>query len=156
MSIAKRVDDFLKSAGIDYDLVTHSHTESSSRTAQVSHIKGDTMAKAVVLHDGERYLLAVVPSTHRVELDTLGGMLDCRLTLAAEGETAKLFDDCALGADPPVGAAYGLPVALDEVLLEQTEIYFEGGDHRSLVRVSVEGFAKALEGARRGRFSHRV
>lgn len=156
MTIAKKVGEFLAEMDVDYDVISHERTESCSRTAQSSHIKGDQMAKSVVIHDGKRYLLGVIPSTHRVELDSLGHILEKRLTLATESETARLFSDCALGADPPLGSAYGLPVIIDESLFEPEAVYFEGGDHQSVVRVTSTGFQKLLQDATRARFSHHV
>ncbi len=156
MTIAKRLSEYLANAGIEYEVVNHPFTVSASRTAQAAHITGDRVAKTLVLHDDQGYLLAVVPSTHRVELDAIGPKLGRRLNLATEKEIADLFDDCELGAIPPVGAAYGLKVMLDESLTDQEDVYFEGGDHRNLVHVNSAAFAKAMEGAERGRFSHHV
>ncbi len=156
MTIAKTLDDHLAKAGVDYDVVTHSQTGSSSRSAQAAHVPGERMAKAVVLHDGPGYLLAVVPSTHRIEMDTLHDMLDRRLSLATEGEIATLFGDCDLGAVPPVGGAYGLDVVLDESLADQSEVFFEAGDHRSLVHMNGVDFSTVMAKAKRGRFSHHV
>lgn len=156
MAIARKVDTFLTEAGVNYEIIAHERTESASRTAQASHVSGSQVAKAVILHDGERYLMGVIPSTHRVELDTLGQFLNHRLTLATEAETARLFDDCALGADPPLGAAYGLTVVVDETLFDENDIYFEGGDHQSLVHMSSEDFATLMRDSTRARFSHHV
>jgi Ala-tRNA(Pro) deacylase len=110
----------------------------------------------VVLHNGPSYVLAVVPSTHRVEFDTLHDMLDRRLSLATESEVAVLFDDCDLGAVPPVGSAYDLEVVLDDSLTGQPEIYFEGGDHRSLVHLKGGDFDTLMKDAQHGRFSHHM
>lgn len=136
MGIAKRLSDHLANAGVAYDVVTHPRTPSSSRTAQAAHVTGERVAKTVVLHDDRGYLLAVVPSTHRVELDALRGVLNRRLSLATEGEIAKLFGDCDVGAVPPVGAAYGIDVVLDESLATQPDVYLEAGDHESLLHVA--------------------
>lgn len=156
MAIATTLQDFLASCGVTYDVVTHSTTPSSSRSAQAAHVSGECLAKTVVLHDAEGYVLAVVPATHRIELDEIQRALDRRLSLAAENEIADLFGDCKVGAVPPVGAAYGLEVMLDESLAAQPEIYFEGGDHTSLVHLDRTGFKALMAGARRGRFSHHV
>jgi len=156
MTIAKRLSEYLANAGIEYDIVNHPFTVTSTRTAQAAHVTGERLAKTLVLHDDQGYLLAVVPSTHRVELDTIGPKLERRLNLATEKEIADLFDDCELGAIPPVGAAYGLKVILDESLTDQEDVYFEGGDHRNLVHVDASAFVKVMEGAERARFSHHV
>jgi Ala-tRNA(Pro) deacylase len=64
-----------------------------------------------------------------------------------------LFPDCAKGAVPALGAAYGLETFLDEALTSLANVYFEAGDHRHLLRVSGDAFAELLAGARRGHFS---
>jgi len=154
MAIARKIDKTLAETGVRYEIIAHQRTESASRTAQASHVRGNQVTKTVILHDGERYVMGVVPSTHRVELDTLGQFLNRRLTLATEAETARLFDDCAPGADPPLGAPYGVPAVVDEALLDEDDVYFEGGDHQSLVHVSSEAFAALVGNAQRARFSH--
>ena len=154
MTIAKTLGAHLANAGIQYDVVAHLSTPSASRSAQAAHVTGERVAKAVVLHDDRGYLLAVVPSTHRVELGTLHDLLGRSLNLATEAEITNLFGDCDVGAVPPVGAAYGLKVVLDESLLGQPEVFFEGGDHASLVHVSGDDFASLMADAQRGQFSH--
>lgn len=154
MTIANRLKQFLDTAGIAYEVVTHPRTATSGETAQAAHISGECVAKSVVIHHELGYLLVVVPSTHRVELNTLQEYLNTRLGLAAEKEIAQLFEDCDLGAVPPVGAAYGLEVVLDTSLADLPDVYFEGGDHRSLIRVTGDAFQALMKDARRGRLSH--
>ncbi len=156
MAIASTLEKHLTDQGIGYELVAHPRTPSSTRTAQAAHVSGERVAKTVVLHDVDGYLLAVVPATHRVELEALQRLLDRRLNLATEEEIGRLFSDCDVGAVPPIGAAYGLEVVLDESLGGQTEICFEAGDHTSLVQVSAQDFETLMAAARRGRFSHHV
>jgi Ala-tRNA(Pro) deacylase len=136
MTIATRLRDYLEGQGVGYDEIVHPRTETSSRTAQTAHA------------------LAVVPSSHRVELDTLQDLLGKRLGLASESEIAKIFADCDRGAVPPIGAAYGLPVVVEENLVNAPDVYFEGGDHATLVHVTGEGFRKLMKEARAAGFSH--
>ena len=154
MTIAKTLGAHLAAAAIKYDVVSHRSTPSASRTAQAAHVTGERVAKAVVLHDDSGYLLAVVPSTHRVELGTLHDLLGRSFNLATEAEITNLFGDCDVGAVPPVGAAYGLKVVLDESLLGHPEVFFEGGDHASLIHVGGDDFASLMADAQRGQFSH--
>ena len=154
MTIATRLKQFLDSEGIAYDVVTHPRTVTSSETAQAAHVSGEYIAKSVIIHHELGYLLVVVPSTHRIELSALQALMDTRLGLATEKEIAELFDDCDLGAVPPVGAVYGLEVVVDEGLAELPEVYFEGGDHRTLVHVTGDGFRTLMKDARRAQLSH--
>jgi Ala-tRNA(Pro) deacylase len=156
MTIASRLRQFLDSEGVRYDVVSHPRTATSSQSAEVAHIPGNQVAKSVVVHHELGYVLAVVPSTHRVELGTLQDLLDKRLGLATEAEVTTLFHDCEAGAIPPVGAAYGVPVILDQSLGDVSDLYFEGGDHKSLVHVSSDAFRLLTKDARRARFSHQA
>lgn len=64
--------------------------------------------------------------------------------LATEAEVGEIFDDCELGAVPPVGEAYGIDVMLDNSLNDCPDVYFEGGDHVHLVHVSGEDFRQLM------------
>lgn len=154
MTIANRLRQYLDGAGVTYSEVSHDETMTSAGSAQAAHVPGRQVAKPVVIHHEVGYALAVVPSTHRVELSTLQDLMQRRLGLASEQEISRLFDDCAVGAVPPIGAAYGVPVYLDESLDKATDLYFEGGDHRTLVHVSGEAFRALTRDAKRARFSH--
>ena len=154
MTIASRLKDYIDSEGISYDTVAHHRTSTSRQSAVAAHVPGSRMAKSVLVHHELGYALAVVPSTHRIELGTLQDVMDKRLGLASEDEVVSLFDDCDIGAIPPIGAAYDVPVILDESLGDAGDIYFEGGDHRTLVHVSGKDFHNLTKDAHRARFSH--
>jgi Ala-tRNA(Pro) deacylase len=153
MSLAHRLRRYLESEGIGYETLEHPRTLTSSRSAQAAHVSGELLVKSVILHHELGYVVAVAPSTHRVELDTLQGLLNQRLALATENEIAELFDDCEIGAIPPVGAAYGLAVIIDESVAHLADVYFEGGDHATLVRVTGGAFRRSMKDARPFRFS---
>jgi Ala-tRNA(Pro) deacylase len=154
MTIAKKLQDYIDSEGITYDTVAHHRTATSSQTAEAAHVPGSRLAKSVVVHHEMGYVLAVVPATHRVELSTLQDVMNRRLGLASEDEVSTLFSDCDVGAVPPIGSAYGVPVILDESLDNASDIYFEGGDHKTLVHMSGANFRNLMKGAQIARFSH--
>jgi Ala-tRNA(Pro) deacylase len=56
--------------------------------------------------------------------------------LASENELEQLFEDCVAGAVPPVGEAYGLDAVVEPSISGQRDLYFEGGDHATLVHVT--------------------
>jgi Ala-tRNA(Pro) deacylase len=156
MTISATVQRYLQGRGVSYEVLTHPLTGSSSETAQWTHVSGDRIAKTVVLRDGnaaDGYLLAVLPASHHLSLEVLQSWLGRSVELASEQEIGRLFPDCELGAIPPLGDAYGLDVVLDDSLAGLHEVCFEGGDHRSLVKVGGEQFRQLMSGARHGRFS---
>ncbi|CAN7461496.1 aminoacyl-tRNA deacylase [Mesorhizobium sp. LjNodule214] len=154
MTIANRLKHYIDGKGISYDTVAHHRTSTTRQSAIAAHVPGSIMAKSVVVHHELGYALAVVPSTHRIELGALQDVMDRRLGLASEDEVVLLFADCDIGAVPPIGAAYDVPVIVDESLRAADDVYFEGGDHRTLVHVSGKDFRDLTVDARQARFSH--
>jgi len=140
MTIASKLEAHLKAHSIDYDLIPHPHTASSMATAAAAHVPGDRLAKAVILKDGDDYLMVVVPSDYHVHLGTLHRKLGRDVGLATEPELASLCSDCEEGAVPPVGGAYGLKSMVEKRLMEQPEVFFEAGDHKHLVKMTGRSF----------------
>jgi Ala-tRNA(Pro) deacylase len=153
MAIALTLQQYLAAQRVNYDLLPHAPTHSSMRTAETSHVPGDGIAKAVVVKEDGGYFLAVIPASHHVRLDALGRLLDREVALASEAEIDRLFRDCATGAVPPVGSAYGISTVVDDKIAGRPEVWFEAGDHATLVHMSGSDFARLTEGARHGEFS---
>jgi Ala-tRNA(Pro) deacylase len=156
MSIARSVEQFLQENDVDYELVQHPRAVTSMRAAELAHVPGLQLAKCVLLEDETGYLIAVVPSTHRVDLGTLHHQLRRRIGLAIEREVTELFPDCDPGAIPAVGAPYRMDTIVDDDLLVQPDVYFEAGDHEAFVHVSGDEFRVMMAGVPHGRFSHHV
>ena len=150
MAMSKTLEDYLVRQGVDYTVHAHPRTADSSHTAQATHVPGDRLAKAVMLEDEEGYVMAVIPTSHRVSLGQLHHQLERRLGLATEDELKTLFPDCELGAIPPLGGAWGVDTCVDEALLKQPEIWFEAGDHEDLVHLSGLAFRALLADAQHG------
>jgi Ala-tRNA(Pro) deacylase len=145
MPIATILQQHLVSKHIEYDLVPHPATMSSMDTAQACGILPDCLAKGVVLRTGEGYILAVLPASNQIQRADLRRQLGQDFTFASEQELGQLFSDCAPGAVPPVGVCYGLDVVVEDSIHEQPDVYFEGGDHTTVVHVSQAQFAQLIE-----------
>ena len=152
MSIAPTLQQYLAHRHVEYDVIPHTATASSVPTAAACHIPADYLAKGVVLRTGDGYVLAVLPASQRIRRADLRGTLGEDFELASEHEIDQLFRDCAPGAVPPVGECYGLDLVIDDSIREQLDVYFEGGDHSTVVHMSQAQFALLTEGAPHGRF----
>ena len=153
MTIAPMLQKYLADHKIAYDLIPHQPTQSSLRTAEASHIPADRLVKGIVVRDHESYWLAVLPASRHIRLPELKTELGQGVELATEQEIEQLFGDCDRGAVPPVGACYGLDAIVDDTVDRQQDVYFEGGDHATLVHMSRAEFARLDASARHGSFS---
>jgi Ala-tRNA(Pro) deacylase len=122
-----RLDEFLNQQHVAFRRLHHRPAYTANHVAQALHVKGKDMAKSVLVHTGHGYVLAVLPATHRVDLDRLRQELgEEQVGLASEAEMQRLFPDCERGAMPPFGSLYHLPTLVDESLTQDEEITFEG------------------------------
>jgi Ala-tRNA(Pro) deacylase len=154
MTIAASVERHLNEMGVKYDVVAHDHTPASTYSAQAAHVPGEQLAKSVMLEDDHGYVMAVLPSTRKVDLGVLHHRLGRELGLATERDLARLFADCEPGAIPPLGDLYGIDVIVDKSLVGKRDVYFESGDHCGLVHVSGTDFLKLMGDAPRDAISH--
>jgi Ala-tRNA(Pro) deacylase len=153
MAVAKAVKLYLLSHDIEYDVIEHELTMTASEAANASHISPGKVAKGVLIKGEDGYLVAVVPANRRILLGELESCMQEAVGLASEDEAVGILSDCSRGAIPPVGDPYGLDVIVDYALDTLGDVYFEGGDHRTLVHVTDDQFARITEHALHGSFS---
>ncbi len=154
MPVSMSLRAFLDAQGIQYEVIEHPRSVSAPRIAAVSHVPGARLAKSVLLEDEQGYVMAVVPSTRRVDLARLHLHTKRMLGLAVEEEIAQLFGDCDPGAIPAIGAAYGIKTVVDDSLRDQPDIYFEAGDHEALIHLTQHEFNAVMAGADHAQISH--
>jgi Ala-tRNA(Pro) deacylase len=153
MAVSIRIQNYLKNLGINYALLVHDHTETSSMKAETSHVSGSRLVKAVIIKDDDCYMMALLPTSHHLRLNELRDLLGWKVELATEEEFTTLFDDCAIGAIPALGMAYGLEVIVEDCIAKYGDLFFEGGDHETLVHMQGEDFMGLVSDATHGHFS---
>lgn len=150
-----KLDEFLHQKHVPFRRLSHRPAYTANRVAQILHVPGKEMAKTVLLRTAHGYMIAVLPSTHRVDVEQLKQELgEEAIELAAEDEAEQLFDDCERGAMPPFGSLYKLPTLVDESLAEDDEIVFEGQNHEEAIRMRFQDFMN-VEHPRMGHFATR-
>lgn len=136
MPVAQTLETFLSDREACYTVERHAASITSLETARRARIDEASLAKSVVLEDERGFVLAVVPASCRLDLTRLRKKLGRNLQMSREFDMARLFPDCVLGAIPPLGAAYGLATVIDVGLEDRDEVFFEGGDHETLIRMA--------------------
>lgn len=157
MAIAMSFRDYLDQRHIHYEVLAHDYATSALQTASTAQVPMTQLVKAVIFRDeNDDYLMAVMPSLCQTEVDELNEVTDRHLHLADEHELPKLFSDCDLGAIPPAGPAYRLPMVWDQSLDDEEDIYLEAGDHRHLLHLSHNDFMKLMGGSPSARFGRPI
>lgn len=150
------IRDFLSRREIAYTPLLHRPSQSATRRAHSVHASGSAVAKAVLLRADGEFLLAVLPSTHRIDLEVLSSLVDAfEVQIASEDELDVAFPDCEHGAIPPFGSLYGMKSIVEADLAAGGEIFVEGNLRHEDLRLSFRDYA-SLESPRIGHFSRPI
>lgn len=147
------VEDFLDRHHLPHEVVSHEPTLNSFDSARAAQIPPQRVAKGVLLHANGNYVLAVTRADRYLNLGALKQQLQAPVGLATREELDDVFDDCVLGAVPPLGPAYGIESIWDDELAKEPDLYFELGDHAHLVHVRTRDYLALLGDERHGSFS---
>lgn len=153
MAISPQLRSYMELCGTIFTQVPHARTFNMTRAAEAAHVSGKHVAKAVMVKSGDGFVLAVLPASRKVNLTRLHQFFGHNVGLATEAETVTQFPDCEFGAIPPVGAAYGLTTLVDDKIPSDGDIYFEGGDHRTLVAMKASDWRRLFDNAGHCSFS---
>jgi Ala-tRNA(Pro) deacylase len=145
MTMLKRCLDYMKDNGIRHVHSIHAPAYTARELAAAEEMSPRAIAKTVVYRGDNGYGILAVPADCSADLDTAGGLLGLTfIRLATEAELALLFPDSELGAMPPLGKLFGMPVLVDANLAEQDYIEFNAGTHRDVIRMSFADFRRFM------------
>lgn len=143
---AQKLKRFLDEHEIRYVSIQHSAAYTAQETAASAHIPGRELAKTVIVNLDGKMAMAVLPATAMLNLDAIKRVAQVRgARLATEGEFKNMFPDCEVGAMPPLGNLYEMPVFVDEHLTEDDQIAFNAGSHRELIQMSYKDFHRLVQ-----------
>lgn len=146
MPILKRLKESLDQAKISYEVYNHPQAFTAQEIAARQHMSGREMAKVVILKADSAYVMAVVSANSKVSLRKAQAALGARsVSLATESEFASLFPECEIGAMPPFGNLFGLPVYVDSALEKDETIFFNAGNHQQTVRLRYKDFKELVK-----------
>jgi Ala-tRNA(Pro) deacylase len=106
--------------------------------AAEEHFTGHRLAKVVVLKADDQFVEVVVPATTRVNMRAVQRELGCReCRLATEPEMAARFDDCEVGAIPPLRHWPDVPILVDRRMGRSGgPIVFQAGTHEDAIEMN--------------------
>lgn len=150
----QKLKAFLDANGVKYTSIQHSRAFTAQEIAELAHIPGKELAKTVMVLIAGQIAMAVIPASHLVDFECLSDVAGVPVDLADEGDFVELFPNCDVGAMPPFGNLYDLPVYVSEALAEDDDIAFSAGSHAEVIQLKYADFQRLVNPIL-GRFSYR-
>ena len=140
------LEAYLKEHNVRFE--THAHRESftAQELAAAEHEPGRFVAKPVIVLADGKLVMAVAPASHRINLDRLAeALLAKKVTLAAEADFAERFADCELGAEPPLGSLFDMPMVVDQAIADDEHILFQAGRHDTAISMRTREYLQVTQ-----------
>ncbi|MEM2954967.1 MAG: YbaK/EbsC family protein, partial [Candidatus Nanoarchaeia archaeon] len=115
--------------------------------AAIQHTPGDKLIKSVIVKfNGKTYYMLGLPATYKIDFKKLKAASGAKtIELAKEEELKTLFPDCEIGALPPFGNLYNIPVVIDKSAENNDEIVFSAGNHKETVKMKYVDYKKLVK-----------
>lgn len=137
------IRNYLDSFGAKWTPIGHPRAVTAQEMAERTHISGHRVAKAVLVRADGELVIAVLPASQRVDPLKLARELGVTgIIFATEAELRACFTGCEVGAEPPFGRLYGLPVVVDEDLITDGEVLVRAGSHTQALRIPFTVFER--------------
>ena len=139
------VKKILTDKGIPFTTIQHTPSYTAQETAQSAHVHGHQLVKSVIVKIDGTMVMAVMPAPFHISLDNLKDSLGAsEVTLASESEFADMFPGCEVGAMPPFGNLFAMPVYLAQEFDDNRDVVFNAGKYTELIRTSYDDFLELI------------
>lgn len=137
--------NYLDENQVPYEVTAHPEAYTSQEIAATLHKTGKRLGKVVMVKAGDRLVMCVLPAHELIDIGRLETILGSKqVRLATEEEFKNIFPDCDVGAMPPFGNLYHVPVYLDERLAQYDKFYFEAGSHTEIITMSMDDYRRLV------------
>ena len=123
--------DYLDRNSGAYRCLHHPPGFTAQSLAHHCQVPGDQVAKTVIIELDGRMAMLVMPASF--------------VELAEEEDFRDRFPDCDVGAMPPFGNLFNMPVYCSETLTQQPEITFAAGSHTEAMQIAVPDYLRLVQ-----------
>ena len=143
--VASKIKQYLDDHETKYLSINHSPAYTAREVASSAFVPRREFAKSVIVDaDGEEIMVVVSASRH-VDLAAVAEASGAGNTrLATEEEFESRFPDCDVGAMPPFGNLYDMPVYMDEMVRAVDQICFNAGSHQQIFRMECDDYVNLV------------
>jgi aspartyl-tRNA synthetase len=144
VSVFEQIIAFLKSNKISYEDYEHRAVSTSEEAASIRNTPLHAGAKALVMVGDGKPLMTVIPADLKVDIKRIKMQEHIRDLRMATPEEVENFTGTKIGAVPPLGNLFNMPVFMEEHLRDNEYIYFNAGLHTKSIKMKQSDYEKAV------------
>lgn len=137
----KQLQEYLDAHDVAYESIQHSPAYTAKEIAELVGVDSHQVAKTVMVYLDGVLSMVVLPASCRIRWDRFTSAMGTELIdLATEQEFEDRFPECEVGAMPPFGRIYEVPMYMYEGMEDCTEIVFRAGRHDEVLKMSFNDY----------------
>jgi len=138
--------DYLDNQHVKYTSTMHSPAFTAQEVAANAHVSGKHLAKVVIVKIGDKLAMVVLPANDHINFASLKAATgEQDIDLAPESSFKGKFPECEVGAMPPFGNLYDMPVFVSSQLSHWDQIIFNAGTHSELMQMAYQDFERLVK-----------
>src|SRR5215472_12268146 len=131
-----RVTEYLETHGVPFEPIAHQQAYTSIDEARALGIEASEVVKTVAVRAAGGYALMAVLASGRLDMHLVQEAVgDRHVRLATEEELLRDFPGFELGALPPLGSLLGVPLYVDQQVLQHKTVAFAAGSQTESVQL---------------------
>ena len=143
--VTRKAIELLASKGINFEKLEHAVVTTSSEASGARGSKLSQGAKAIIVKANDQFYHLIISAAVPLDNNKLRKVLGTRRVRFATTEELFELTGCSPGAVPPFGNLFGLPVFMDNALMEEETVYFNCGSHTISLRMKRSDLAETTE-----------
>ncbi len=137
-----RILEDCKAAGAKFDPYEHEAVHTSEEAAKVRNTPLREGAKALVLYADDKPVMVVIPGDRKLDTKAFKALYSVRDLRMATPDEVLAVTGVSIGAVPPFGHIFGIPLYVDEAVRDNTHVSFNAGLHTRSIRMGEKEYEK--------------
>jgi prolyl-tRNA editing enzyme YbaK/EbsC (Cys-tRNA(Pro) deacylase) len=132
-------------ANVQFDPYEHPPVFTSEEAAKVRNTPIGEGAKALLLYADDHPIMVTLPGDRKLDMKSFKHLFEIKDLRMATPEEVKEVTGVGIGAVPPFGHIFGIPLYMDNALAAKESLSFNAGMHTRSIRVAAKEYEKVAK-----------
>lgn len=141
-AVYDRIVAAIKNAGLVYQSYEHEPVHTSEEAARVRKTALHMGVKALVMYADDKPIMVAVCANRKVDMKAFKHQFSVRDLRMATAQEVLEVTSVPIGAVPPFGHIFGVPLYMDEAVRENASVVFNAGLHTKSISLKESDYEK--------------
>ncbi len=144
-SVFENIKNLLDVNKISYKLIEHKPVFTSEDAAKIRGSSLSLGAKALIMKADKKPIMIVVPGDKKVDTSTFKKLYQIKDLEMATREEVKTISGVEVGAVPPFGNLFKIPLYFDQTIADNKTVFFNAGSHSKSISMKGSDLEKVTK-----------